>query len=46
MHNNLSPDVARVMLDDLRRVSQGRDRLHSHELRRERRSRGRRWRTR
>jgi hypothetical protein len=46
MHNNLSPDITRAMLDEIRRVSQGRDRLHTQELLRQRRSRGRRRRAR
>jgi hypothetical protein len=41
MHNNLSSDITRMMLDEVRRVSHGRDRLHTLELLRQRRSRGR-----
>jgi hypothetical protein len=42
MYNNLSSAVTRAMLDELRRTANGPDRLHSLELRRQRRLRGRR----
>jgi hypothetical protein len=42
MHNNLSSAVSRAMLDEIHRVSNGPDRLHTLELRRQRRARRRR----
>jgi hypothetical protein len=41
MHNNLSADVTRALLDEQRLASEGRDRLHSRELRRQKRTRWR-----
>ena len=46
MHHHISHDVTRAMLDEIRRVSQSRDRLHAQELLRNRRARGRRRRAR